>query len=197
MSADARFAELERRLTSLEDESQIRRLMSRHQRLSDDTYSGDWATVWGDSARLTGVDFAATAVPSGLPATWEGRGLSEHGFGAEPQVGKEESVEFSDGRQVWMPRMLHHLTNEHIDVVGEREATGHWYSWEAAIVLLDEEYIPVWIAGRFRVDFDKSAGEWRIAKIRFEEVFSAHAGSGDWVNEAHVQYGPGQLTNAE
>lgn len=195
MSTDARVAELDRRLARLEDESQIRRLMSRHQRLSDDTYSGDWATVWGDSARLTGTDLAA--VPSGLPASWEGRGLSGHGFGVNPRVGEGEAARFTDGRKAWMPRMLHHLTNENIDVIGEGEATGNWYSWEAAIVLLEGEYVPVWIAGRFRVNFEKSAGEWRIAKIRFEEVFSSRAVGGDWATEAHLDYGPGQLETSE
>lgn len=188
----ARLSELEARLERLEDESAIRRLMANYQRLSDDSYSEAWANRWNDTLKTTREDKneTGTSLFSSAGPWWEGIGLSERSFGPSPRAkGNAEFLKFGDERQQWMPRMAHHLTNEDIVVTG-REAVGHWYSWEAAIVRADHQYVPVWIAGRFRVNFIKEDGRWRIRMIRFEEVFSSRADRGDWVEKPHVDYGP-------
>lgn len=188
----ARLVALEARLECLEDESAIRRLMATYQRLSDDSYSEAWANRWNDTLKTTRQDKDETGASlfSSAGPWWEGIGLSETSFGLSPRAkGNAEFVKFGEERQRWMPRMLHHLTNEDIVVTG-REAVGHWYSWEAAIVCVDAQYVPVWIAGRFRVDFVKEHDMWRIRMIRFEEIFSSRADQGDWVGISHVHYGP-------
>jgi hypothetical protein len=75
-----------------------------------------------------------------------------------------------------MPRMMHFLTNERIEVADSSSAAGQWYSWEAATVRdEDRALVPVWIAGRYRMTFVKENGEWRISSQEFERVFVVRA----------------------
>lgn len=199
MTIQERLAQLETRLARLEDEAAIRQLMAEYQQLSDDSYTQQWAEAWNDTGGTDGrpgVRRQSEYFCSSGP-WWEGLGLSRHTFNSRRRVqGDEAFSEFGAERLQWMPRMVHHLTNEHIAVTGAK-AVGHWYSWEAATVLVDDEYVPVWIAGRFRVEFVKERSQWRIGKIRFEELFSTRADKGSWTSEPHVNYGPGNLRTAQ
>lgn len=201
--------ELARRLSALEDEAAIRRLMSRNQWRSD---SGDdtdervpsWLAAGGvrvlgpPPAPGTGPDPGPNSDPGPGPGhwtahggTWRSTGLSEH-FGTVRRSHGEDREAFSAGRERWMPQMMHFLTNEDIELTAPGSARGRWYSWEAATVVVDGVPAAVWIAGRYVVAFTREDGAWRIADMHFQEIFSTPFDSAGWTETPHVPYGPGR-----
>ena len=87
--------------------------------------------------------------------------------------------------------MMHFLTNERIQIDSPTEASGRWYSWEAATVRLGEGYQAIWVAGRYDCEFIKEGNDWKIKTQRFQEVFSTPVESAGWTETAHVAFGPG------
>jgi hypothetical protein len=98
-------------------------------------------------------------------------------------------------RSKWMPHMMHFLSNESITVAPGDAATGRWYSWEAATVLIDGDHVAIWIAGRYDMKFVNQDGSWRILEMHFQEIFSTPFDSAGWTEIPHVDYGPGQLSH--
>lgn len=185
-----------RRLHVLEAESEIRRLMSDNQwhsdAGSDDGAMPDWGDLHPTTATPPGsaTNGRRSAWASEGPA-WRGTGLRGGGFDGFDDVRGADFVRFGATRPEWMPKMFHCLTNESISVdLDAGTAVGRWYSWEAATVTVDDSPLPVWIAGRYVIDFMLEDDAWRIALMHFEEVFSTPFDSSGWVEHPHVRYGP-------
>lgn len=186
---------LEHRLEILEAEAAIRRLMSSHQWVSDTGSSGSHTPDWSTSSADEPKEPDGRAAHWAKGGTWRGSGLSSNfeGF-TEGAEGPGVPAKSSPSRSAWIPRMMHFLTNEHIQVHSSTKATGRWYSWEAATVRLDDDYKAVWIAGRYNCEFIKESGDWKIREQRFQEVFSTPVESNGWTETAHVAFGPRNAT---
>lgn len=142
-----RLDAMERRLERIEAERAIERLMHRYVHAID---------VIKD-AEVTAGFFATDAV-------WEGRG-NLAAFRAE---GLEEIREMFRGNPSMLPFTAHFLTNPVVDVSADcTEARGRWHALEAA-TLFDGE-TAVWLIAHYDNDFVKQHGEWRIARLRFED----------------------------
>ncbi|MEV0974921.1 nuclear transport factor 2 family protein [Microtetraspora glauca] len=189
------LAELSRRLRVLEDEAEIRRLVSRRQWHADAGHGGPGVPSWQENGAVEtlGSDIEeAPGLRSRDPGRWTGVGLSGHFEGHTRSHGRDRSA-FARDRRRWMPQMMHFLTNEFIEVESADVAAGRWYSWEPATVLVDGRLMSVWIAGRYEMSFVKEDGAWRIAEMCFQEIFSTPYSSRGWVECPHVSYGPGQI----
>jgi hypothetical protein len=192
------LARLARRIEILEAEADIRRLVASHQWASDAGSPGldipDWATRpvrWPPNGTTSSPGGGSAWARGGV---WEGSGLSEMFAGATTQPMGTGAAEFSNTRPHWMPHMMHFLSNEWIHVQSPTEAVGRWYSWEAATVAVDGELVAVWIAGRYHIRFIHDDGEWRFARMEFQEIFSTPFDSSGWTEVPHVSYGPRQIT---
>jgi SnoaL-like domain len=175
---------MEERLWVLESEAAIRRLVARHH------WNNDAGSETGEMPPWHDVEAPARAAsPAGATsaarAAWRGKGLSP----AWPQ----DEVGFIDcpniRRQKYMPRMMHFLTNEYIQVDG-RTAIGRWYCFEPAVVNISGKLEAIWIIGRIACSFDCLDGAWEYRDVEYEEVFSTSFGGEGWLAEPHVQYGP-------
>ncbi|MFI9627403.1 nuclear transport factor 2 family protein [Streptomyces sp. NPDC052042] len=201
MEHTTRLDELAQRLSTLEDQAAIRRLMSRNQWRSDGgDDSDDRVPSWraAGAVRALGPPSVVGTDPAKGPGywtahggTWRSTGLSER-FDTARSARGEERAAFSAARRRWMPQAMHFLTNEDIEITSSGSARGRWYSWEAATVVLDGVPTAVWIAGRYVVAFTKESGSWRIADMHFQEIFSTPVDSAGWTVTPHVPYGPGQ-----
>lgn len=62
-----------------------------------------------------------------------------------------------------MPFMLHMLINEDIKITGETQAVGDWY------FLVPTTHVPtnraLWVAGKYRNQYVKENGEWKISDM--------------------------------
>ncbi|HHV21946.1 MAG TPA: SnoaL-like domain-containing protein [Propionibacterium sp.] len=138
-------------LERLAAESEIRRLVAAGQWKRDFGTNGmpvsHWESSMSGPTSPCGLD-PSEEEPSEQAHCWTGEGLSDSFSGYE-RVSREERSDFGVSRDQWMPKMMHFLTNEQIYVESSRTARGRWYSWEAATVLLENELVPIWIAGRY------------------------------------------------
>lgn len=175
----------------LEAEAELRRLVSSYHRINDAGSASGTMPAWDDlsvaGADGTSGDLLREMQISG-GAGWTGRGLSA----AWPH---EDGAALDDGtlRPEYMPRMLHMLMNEHIEVHGST-ATGSWYCWEPAVVIVEDEPRAVFIVGRTNYEFTNDSGAWLVSSIEYEELFSTSVPGGGWVREPHVLYGPAQAS---
>ena len=142
-----RLDDIERRLGCIEAERAIEQLMHRYVHAID---------VIKD-AEVTAGFFAPDAV-------WEGRGnLTE--FRAD---GLDEIREMFRGNPSMLPFTAHFLTNPVVNISPDgAEARGRWHALEAA-TLFDGE-TAVWLIAHYDNDFVRQHGEWRIARLRFED----------------------------
>lgn len=178
------------RLERLEAESEIRRLVSTYHWVNDTGSASGAMPGWTDLTVPAG-DGTSQARLKDLQVTggaaWSGLGLSA----AWPS---SAGVAADDGtpRPEYMPRMLHFLTNEWLEVDGDT-ARGRWYCWEPAIVHIGGDPRAILIAGRLRCEFQRENGIWRYAATEFEEVFSTPYPAPGW---DHVPYGPANTRKA-
>lgn len=142
-----RLEGMERRLARIEAERAVEQLMHRYAHAID---------VIKD-AEVTAGFFTPDAV-------WEGRGnLAD--FRAD---GIEEITEMFRANPSMLPFTAHFLTNPVVEVSpGGAEARGRWHALEAA-TLFDGE-TAVWLIALYDNDFARLDGEWKIARIRFED----------------------------
>lgn len=138
---------LERRLARIEAERAIEELMHSYALAIDVIKDAD----------VTSGFFAPDAV-------WEGRGnLAD--FRAE---GLDEIREMFRENPSMLPFTAHFLTNPIVEVSpGGTEARGRWHALEAAT--LSDGETAVWLIALYDNDFARLDGEWRIARIRFED----------------------------
>jgi hypothetical protein len=140
--------ELIRRLDAIESEGAIRRLMAAYLHARD--------------VQQSGRQVAALFTPDGI---WEALGsLAE-------VLGRHQGCEAVEQRTDVSVRQLtfsaHFLTNESITVDGDT-AVGSWAFLQTGI----NKGRAVWIAGRYRNDFLRSNGAWRIHHLRVESYFA-------------------------
>lgn len=176
---------VEARLWVLESEAAIRRLVARHHWNNDAGSETGEMPPWHDIVASAATAAQAAGLKSAAGASWRGKGLSS----AWPQ----NEAGFIDcpktPRQMYMPRMMHFLTNEDIQVDGET-AVGRWYCFEPAVVSIRDELQAIWIVGRIACNFDYAGGAWQYRDVEYEEVFSTRFGGEGWLDEPHIQYGP-------
>ncbi|WP_165867637.1 nuclear transport factor 2 family protein [Mesorhizobium sp. DCY119] len=174
---------MEERLWILESEAAIRRLVARHHWNNDAGSETGEMPPWHDIVASTKM--AAPAAGVKPAASWRGKGLSP----AWPQS-KTGFIDCPDTpRQMYMPRMMHFLTNEDIKVDKET-ATGRWYCFEPAVVNVRDRLQAIWIVGRITCNFDFEGGAWQYRDVEYEEVFSTSFSGEGWLAEPHIQYGP-------
>lgn len=178
---------LRHRICRLEAEAEIRRLVSSYHWVNDAGSASGRMPAWGDLTQPASDGTAAEVLRQKQTAggmAWSGRGLSE----AWPKVG-DLAVDDGTPRPSFMPRMLHMITNEWIEV-GDDEAWGRWYCWEPAVVIVDDEPRAILIAGRITYEFECVDGQWRVTRNEFEEILSTPVASGGWLSSGPVTYGP-------
>ncbi|GAA2712893.1 nuclear transport factor 2 family protein [Micromonospora olivasterospora] len=179
------------RVDRLESESEIRRLMASYQRVNDAGSASGVMPAWGDLDVPAGDGTAREQLDtlrSEHGCTWTGVGLSPEGWPHHDGVAVDQGVPRPD----YMPRMMHFLTNERIEVHDDHTATGSWYCWEPAVVQIDGAPTPILIVGRADQRFVREHGRWLLAHVDFEEVFSTTFNGPGWVAQPHVAYGPAQ-----
>lgn len=183
--------DLARRLDILEAEGAIRRLIADHQWVSDSGSRGSRIPDWSTAAPEEPEDPQGRAAHWAEGGMWVGAGLSHNfeGF-THGHEGPDADPGSSPPRPSWLPRMMHFLTNERIQIDSPTTANGRWYSWEAATARLGDGFQPIWIAGRYECEFIKEGDDWKIKTQGFQEVFSTPFDSSGWIDNAHVPYGP-------
>lgn len=139
------IAELEKRITRLEDIEAIKQLKAVYCHICDDTHNPD---------RIASV-FAEDGI-------WEAEGFGKaegHKAIRELFVGFREQFSFSQ----------HNIMNPVINVNGER-ATGIWYlvgPWDAT-----ENNRKIWMTARYDDDYIKVDGEWKYQHLRADIRFT-------------------------
>jgi ketosteroid isomerase-like protein len=158
--------QLTRRLHVLESESAIRRLMADYVEARD-SQDGD-----GHSAAFFTPD-----------AIWEGVG------GFKDLLGFHQGREALDRREAAsrqrLPFSAHFLTNESITVDGDT-AVGRWTFLQCGVA----DGQALWIAGRYRNDFVRVDGEWKIRHLRVGDIFVAPYADG-WAPYVAAKLHPG------
>ena len=133
------IAELEKRITRLEDLESIKQLKSRYCEICDDNH---------DSERITSI-FTDDGV-------WEGRGIGK-------AQGHAEIKALFENFQKTISYSQHMVLNPIIDVNGTT-ATGVWYFFGPFTFY--EENQAMWQAARYREDYEKIDGIWKIKHLR-------------------------------
>ena len=133
------LAELERRITRVEDIEAIKQLKARYCSICDDDHNPD---------RITGI-FTEDGV-------WQGGGMGK----AE---GHAEIRELFEGFQSSISYSQHMVMNPIIEVDG---ATAHavWYFFGSFTFRENNE--ARWLAARYHDDYAKVDGEWKIRRLR-------------------------------
>jgi ketosteroid isomerase-like protein len=165
---DKTVEDLRVRVQRLEDESAIRRLMSEILQKADDR---DYPQ-WGERI----VDYYTDDGQWKSVAGFADVGMSERG---KPALIKK----FTTGTRIC--ESSHLLGSESIDVQGE-EANGSWLCFEPATLKgHGETREPVWIMGRYMVEFRRSEGRWKVRTMQYEGIFCTPYDKG-WIDQRFV-----------
>jgi hypothetical protein len=127
------------RLTRIEDLEAIKQLKALYCEICDDGH---------DPERIVTI-FTADAI-------WEGRGIGRAQGHAEIKAlfaGFREAISYSQ----------HMVMNPRISIAGDR-AHGTWYFWGAFTFAAGNQ--AKWQAARYREDYLKQDGEWKIHRLR-------------------------------
>ncbi len=133
------FSDLEKRITRLEDLEAIKQLKARYCEICDDNHDAD---------RITSV-FTWDAI-------WEGRGIGK----AE---GHDEIRALFLNFQKTISYSQHMVLNPIIEIDGAI-ATGIWYFFGPFTFYEDNQ--AMWQAARYREDYEKIDGIWKIKHLR-------------------------------
>jgi hypothetical protein len=133
------LAELEKRITRLEDLESIKQLKSRYCEICDDNH---------DSERITSI-FTDDGV-------WEGKGIGK-------AQGHAEIKALFENFQKTISYSQHMVLNPIIEVDGTT-ATGVWYFFGPFTFYKDNQ--AMWQAARYREDYEKIDGTWKIKHLR-------------------------------
>ncbi|MDD3447006.1 MAG: nuclear transport factor 2 family protein [Zavarzinia sp.] len=158
-ATDAEVANLRARLDRLESRDAVRRLMAAYMQGCDD--------------RL-GAGIADLFWPDGI---WEGLG----GAAGGRLVGREAIAKSFAAAPARLTFTTHYLTNESIMVDGDR-ATGCWKLFEPCTF---QERMALWMGGRYRNDFERRDGEWRLSHLRLWVEFRTPFEEG-WLKQPMV-----------
>ena len=133
------LAELEKRITRLEDLESIKQLKSRYCEICDDNH---------DSKRITSI-FTDDGV-------WEGKGIGK-------AQGHAEIKALFENFQKTISYSQHMVLNPIIEVDGTT-ATGVWYFFGPFTFYEGNQ--AMWQAARYREDYEKIDGTWKIKHLR-------------------------------
>ena len=133
------LVELEKRITRLEDLESIKQLKSRYCEICDDNH---------DSARITSI-FTDDGI-------WEGKGIGK-------AQGHAEIKALFENFQKNISYSQHMVLNPIIEVDG-MTATGIWYFFGPFTFYEDNQ--AMWQAARYREDYEKIDGTWKIKHLR-------------------------------
>jgi hypothetical protein len=172
MAVDKTVEELLVRVQRLEDESAIRRLMADMMQKADDRDYPKWGErmvgYYTDDGQWTSV------------AGFADVGMSERG---RPALIKK----FTTGTRIC--ESSHLLGTESIEVQGD-EANGTWLCFEPATLKgRGDAREPVWIMGRYSVEFRRSEGHWKVRTMQYEGVFCTPYDQG-WAKQRFVSIKP-------
>lgn len=131
--------DLEKRITRLEDLESIKQLKARYCEICDDNH---------DSERITSI-FTDDGI-------WEGRGIGKAQGHAEIKV-------LFENFQKKISYSQHMVLNPIIEVDGTT-ATGVWYFFGPFTFYEDNQ--AMWQAARYREDYEKIDGTWKIKHLR-------------------------------
>lgn len=133
------LAKLEKRITRLEDLEAIKQLKARYCEICDDNH---------DSKRITSI-FTDDGI-------WEGRGIGK-------AQGHAEIEALFEGFQKTISYSQHMVMNPIIDVNGPT-ATGIWTFFGPFTFYENNQ--AMWQAARYREDYEKIDGSWKIKHLR-------------------------------
>jgi hypothetical protein len=97
---------------------------------------------------------------------WEGTGEFAHLLGVHQ--GRAALEQRALASQQRLPFSTHFLANESIVVDGDR-AVGTWTFLQCGV----SDGQALWIAGRYRNDFVRQGGRWKIQHLRVADIFVA------------------------
>ncbi len=133
------LAELEKRITRLEDLESIKQLKARYCEICDDNHNAE---------RITSI-FTDNGI-------WEGRGIGK-------AQGHAEIKALFENFQKKISYSQHMVLNPIIEVDGTT-ATGVWYFFGPFTFYEDNQ--AMWQAARYREDYEKVDGTWKIQHLR-------------------------------
>lgn len=160
---NADLSALERRLDRLESQDAVRRLMAAYMQGCDDRI---------------GAGIADLFWPEGI---WEGLG----GAAGGRLVGRDAIAASFAAAPRRLTFTTHYLTNESIEVDGDR-ATGCWKLFEPCTF---QDRQALWMGGRYRNDFERRGGIWRLGHMRLWIEFRTPFDEG-WLRQPMVTLVP-------
>ena len=134
-----KLAELENRITRLEDLESIKQLKARYCEICDDDHNPE--------------RIASIFTENGI---WEGRGIGK-------AQGHEEIKELFQNFQRMISYAQHMVLNPIIEIDGT-SATGVWYFFGPFTFYENNQ--AMWQAARYREDYEKVDGVWKIKHLR-------------------------------
>ena len=134
-----KLAELENRITRLEDLEAIKQLKARYCEICDDDHNPE--------------RIASIFTENGI---WEGRGIGK-------AQGHEEIKELFQNFQRMISYAQHMVLNPIIEIDGT-SATGIWYFFGPFTFYENNQ--AMWQAARYREDYEKVDGVWKIKHLR-------------------------------
>ena len=134
-----KLAELENRITRLEDLEAIKQLKARYCEICDDDHNPE--------------RIASIFTENGI---WEGRGIGK-------AQGHEEIKELFQNFQRMISYAQHMVLNPIIEIDGT-SATGVWYFFGPFTFYENNQ--AMWQAARYREDYEKVDGVWKIKHLR-------------------------------
>ena len=135
------LSELENRITRLEDLEAIKQLKARYCEICDDDHNPE--------------RIASIFTEDGI---WEGRGIGD-------ARGHEEIKELFQNFQRMISYSQHMVLNPIIEIDGT-SATGIWYFFGPFTFYEDNQ--AMWQAARYREDYEKVDGVWKIKHLRIK-----------------------------
>lgn len=171
MSGGLELADLARRLTLLEAENDVRRLVATYFRLCD--------TLGPD----TPMDELGALFTRG--AIWEGRGRYRKAFGRHD--GREAIVAMlaSYAQPPHFTLNGHYLSSEAIEVQSEGRATGRWMMLQVSTY---RDGRSDFRSAALTIDCVHEEGAWRISRFVTENIFSRDVDP--WNDEADISIPP-------
>jgi hypothetical protein len=134
------IADLERRLRIIEDKEAIKRVKAKYMWCNDKKLWTDLIDCFTEDAYVQ--------------------------YGTEFKLyGAKAEAEFLASRGVGRPSSLsiHHLHNEEIDIINDREAKARW---QVYVYVIDEEARSKRVtAGYYEEDYVKENGQWKIKRL--------------------------------